>query len=100
MTEERRRIEQYWEADVVRFCEPSPGMLRHFGLRVYVWDEETDMPNKDITPPEDGTLGIILESEYRSTYGGGTLYYQVLMGERVLWIASEHLKPVENPDSA
>lgn len=86
-------------------------MIRSFGRRVfYASSESTSLSDEyqraidgsgnmgvldmtlgaEATPPDEG-FGMVLCSCFEPKQGSGTWYYKVLLGERLFWIASEHL---------
>lgn len=96
---------------IVHYSHPSNFMVRAFGRRVFYassdsssledeYQKAIDGPGDvgvldmalgaEATPPDEG-FGMILCSCFESRHGSGTWYYKVLLGERLYWIASEHL---------
>lgn len=69
-------------------------MYNQLRMMVYALDVETGNPDLAVTPPEDGSLGMVLDWEIRTIYNGhgATQYYKLLIGEQFLWIAKELLK--------
>lgn len=86
---------------IVYYSHPSNFMVRMFGKRVFYASPESisledehqkaiDGPG-DMTTPLDEGFGMVLCSCFEPRHGSGTWYYKVLLGERLFWIASEHL---------
>lgn len=82
------------EGTIVQFTAPTPAMMRYYGMRVYeVNADDPTIAEIEVTatPPEDESLGMVLDHEYTQTHGSGTVYYKVLVGERMFWISEVHL---------
>lgn len=94
---------QFTKGQIVYYSHPGSFMVRSFGRRVYsasietesLIDEHHDKEyfadiNDPQIPPDEG-FGLVLCSCIESRHGAGTVYYKILLGEQLFWIASEHL---------
>lgn len=84
--------------NIVRYVHPSFSMIKIFGLRIYQAHvdevEPTKYSRETITPPNDKSTGMIVAAHYNQLHGAGTQYYKVLLGDKLFWIAQEHLEKI------
>src|SRR5690348_5691773 len=85
--------------EVVFFGLITSALYRHYGQRVFratigvnvVTREAFEDEESELVVPSHGSAGIVIGSCFMPKHGTGTIYYKVLFGDRLLWVADVHL---------